>query len=150
MADHNLLNQFLHFALEATHAERGLTVNPQMNVLERVQMEEGALDLGSANPMKCISLAYAADEMPFVTNNIFHNNEDTPSTNQGISNLRLVVVFVMGEHGAVYIDNLVSQGVLSKETIQRLGSVAQAAQQHDPASIDKETLHRLYRAATPN
>ena len=130
-----------------TRAQRGLAVDSDLTVLTAANLSEDDYDAEDFNAFECIRKAYRSQRRPFVANNVFLNEDATPSTNRSLTNLRLVVVFTLGHHGAVYIDQLVSAGMISRQEAQHLMRVADAAlEQPNAASLDADALEALYQS----
>ncbi len=133
--------------MEKTGAQRGLAVDSDLTVLSTVNVTEADYDAKDFTAFACIRQAYRTSKRPFVTNNVFLDDEAAPNTNQTLTNLRLVVVFPLEKHGAVYIDRLVSAGMIPREETFRLMRVAEAAlAKPDTIALDEDALEALYQS----
>lgn len=133
--------------MDKTGAQRGLAVDSDLTVLDTVNVTEADYDAEDFTAFACIRKAYRASQRPFVTNNLFLDAAAAPNTNQTLTNLRLVVVFPLEKHGAVYVDRLVSAGMIPQQEAQHLMRVAEAAlAQPDTTAIDAAGLVALYQS----
>lgn len=133
--------------MEKTGAQRGLAVDSDLTVLDAVNVTEADYDAEDFTAFACIREAYRASKRPLVTNNAFLDDESAPNTNQTMTDLRVVVVFPLKTHGAVYIDRLVNAGMIPREEVFHLMRVAEAAlEQPDTIALDVDALEALYQS----
>jgi hypothetical protein len=135
---------FLHLAIAITGAERGMALDSKNNVLalEKIQMAETSAD--DFTGFENVKQAYNTKERPHISNNTILDPEFAPNTNTNFSDLRIVIVFTLGEHGAVYIDQHVTKGVIKKEDTEKLIIVADYAMTQNMLHADQDTLKDIY------
>ncbi|MEM6283201.1 MAG: hypothetical protein AAF787_13480 [Chloroflexota bacterium] len=135
---------FLHLALDVTGAERGMALDSARNVMDMVNMTEATFDEGDFTGFINVQQAYERNERPHITNNIILDEAAAPDTNTNFAALRVVIVFTMDDHGAVYIDQHISHGVIPKADVEQLMLVADHAIANDMLAADVQTLRDLY------
>lgn len=131
----NFLTTLMEFALQKTGAERALAVDTGMNVLGAINLDDEAMQARDFNAMDCVRRALNNGE-PLITNNAVIDPNQAPITNTQFRNLRLVIVIPVAGFGAVYLDQTISKGVISKETVNRLMTLAADTAGNETVSMD--------------
>lgn len=135
----------MRFAQRTTHAERGLALNPAMEVFESINLPESALsDPGFIEMAEAAVRDAQAEGKPVLTNNLVRQVVSPLQTNEHIPTLRLALVIPLGEYGAVYLDKLVRNGVFEREEVDRLGKLAMQMQDSARTDFTEEEMRQLY------
>ncbi|MFZ4814658.1 MAG: hypothetical protein ACOYL5_08990 [Phototrophicaceae bacterium] len=134
--------RFMKVALAITQMERGMTVDQALQVIATENLTPEQIQLPSFTGFINIQQAIAKREAPHITNNLILEESAAPTTNTNFANLRLVVIFPLGEHGFVYIDQHVRRGVISPEIAKRL---MQVAEHYMTATTQPDTLEAEMR-----
>lgn len=115
------LENLLEAVLKITNAERGMAVSEDLTI-QRVNNVEAAV-LESAAFIEfannCMRQAITEDKV-IVTNNIITDPSQAPTTNTNFANLRVVVALPIKAHGALYTDQHIRNGVLTRKTTEKL------------------------------
>ncbi|MCB9449956.1 MAG: hypothetical protein H6672_00865 [Anaerolineaceae bacterium] len=139
----NFLTTFMIFALQQTGAERALVVDHDIRILETVNLDDESMGATDFNAMDCVIRALDSGN-PLITNNAVLDPDHAPVTNTQFRNLRLVVVIPVIGLGALYLDQPISKGVIAKEVVNRLMTLASDAVEEGISSLDD--LAERYRA----
>ena len=139
------LDSVMRFASDITRAERSLAVDLELNVRGMINMdentvqEESFIELASATIHEAIAKNEAV-----ITNNVITDPSEAPTTNTNFSNLRVIVAIPVREMGAVYIDQHIRQGIIARETIDRIHKVVEQALDRGDLSLEATDLAGLY------
>ncbi len=144
---HNFAKAFMHFAVQITGAERAMAVTPDGTVLDAHGLSEETLQSEGFTGFRNIQQATETGEAPHVTNNMVLDPEAAPSTNTNFANLRLVVVFTLGDEGFVYVDQHVRSGVIEQDTADRLQQLASNWLNAGETAITAEEMAAQYPPA---
>jgi hypothetical protein len=119
--DHAFLEHLLRATLEITHAERGLVVDQNLNVLQthNIDPEEIESEKFKAFAIANLREAMAMDD-PVIANDVITDVSEAPTTNTNFANLRIAVALPISTIGAVYIDRRIRHGVIPRNVIDRI------------------------------
>lgn len=116
--------RFMQLALQITQSERGLAVNRQLQVLGVAGMEDYEVQDADFTGFQNIQRAFQDNNPPLIANSVILDPNNAPVTNTNFSQLRLVVVFVLGDEGAAYVDRHIRSGVIDRDLAARLQTFA--------------------------
>lgn len=138
-----LLTTLMHFTLEKTETERGLAVDTQLNTVAVQGLSEEDIKAQGFIGMDVLTEQMKSGE-PIVTNNLITDPAQAPVTNTSYVDLRMILVLPVAGKGGIYVDLLVSQGIIHNDEVERLNKVIHRVLEtgQDDASI--EELNRLY------
>lgn len=135
MMSNNFLVNLMHFSLQETGAERALAVDGDLEIVGVVNLDEEAMRSREFNAMDCVERALNSGQ-PLITNNAVLDPGQAPVTNTQFRNLRLVVVIPVVGFGAVYLDQPINKGIIPKEIVNRLMTLAAETVQDEAVSLD--------------
>ncbi|MEO1442288.1 MAG: hypothetical protein AAFV33_17950 [Chloroflexota bacterium] len=135
---------FLRMAMDVTGAECGMALDSEKSVLALANLTNDDIEADGFAGFANVAQAYEFNERPHITNNMILDPEAAPDTNTNFAALRVVIVFPLDEHGAVYIDQHISRGVIAKTDAEKLMQVADRAIASDMLGADEATLRDLY------
>ena len=138
------LSNFMHVALDITGAERALVVNPELTIVDMVNLEQSDVLADNFIGMDVIQRALQSGES-IVTNNAVSDGSHAPNTNTNFSNLRLVVVIPAGGHGAVYLDQLMRKGVIPKDRVNRLMELGEQIAKNGELELSADEMGERYQ-----
>jgi hypothetical protein len=139
-----LLSSFMHLALQKTRAERALVADNELAIVDMINLEQADIMSDSFLGIETIRQALDSGE-PIVTNNAVTSVSNAPLTNTNFSNLRVVVVIPVADYGAVYLDQPIRNGIIPKDTIDRLMAVSQHVAQNGQVDLNEAELGELYQ-----
>ncbi|MCU0513107.1 MAG: hypothetical protein MUE40_11110 [Anaerolineae bacterium] len=123
----SFLKTFMHAARDITGADRALAVDLEMQVQATHNLDEHTLKTPRFSNVALLNLRRALDQqVAILANNVVTTPAEAPITNTSFSDLRVVVAIPVPTLGAVYLDQHIRQGVIPRETIDRLFALAQA------------------------
>ena len=138
------LDKFMQASRKITHAERSLTIGTDMK-LQSTNIDQDVLDdpdFGNF-AMECLQEAVNSGDF-VITNNVITDPEDAPKTNRSFKDLRIVVTMPIPDHGAIYLDQRISNTVIPKEKIDRLMKLANHIRQNQLEDISVAEIVQLY------
>ncbi len=139
------LSKLLRVARQVTMAERGMAVNTELAVLERVNIDQTTLQDRAFMNFANLWLQRAIDEeQTIITNNIITDVSQAPTTNTNFSNLRVAVVIPVRGVGAVYLDQHIRHGVIPRDIIDRLTQMVNQVQDSGNEEISEEQMLEQY------
>jgi hypothetical protein len=142
----DFLVNFLQVAKTITGVERGMAVDQNLNVLHRINLDEETLKTPRFSVLANSTLRRAMESNDAIlTNNVVTNPSEAPLTNTSFSDLRVIVAIPLGKAGAVYLDQHIRQGVISREMIEDLHNLGKQALDQGAASSTEELL-QMYQA----
>ena len=119
--DHAFLEHLLYATLKVTHAERGLVVDQDLNIIKVENIPEEDIQ---SETFKAFALANLREAMtieaPVIANDVITDVTEAPTTNTNFANLRIAVAFPVAKIGAVYIDRRIRNGVIPRHIIDRV------------------------------
>lgn len=144
--DKNFLENLLIAVIEITDAERGLAVSEDLVVQKASNFEGAMLEspefIGFAN--ECMQQALDTKDA-VVTNNIITDISDAPTTNTNFSNLRVIVALPIKDHGAIYVDQHIRNGVIPKDVTDKLMRLVNQLLDDNSLHFTKEQIIAQYR-----
>lgn len=140
----NFLSNFMHVALAITGAERALAVDPDLTIIDMVNLAQSDVLADNFIGIDVIRHALESGEA-IVTNNAVSDVAHAPNTNTNFSNLRLVVVIPAGGYGAVYLDQLMRKGVIAKDSVNRLMVLGEQLAQNGELEISADEMGERYQ-----
>lgn len=141
----SFLTRFFHVAQKVTEADRGLAVNSALEVLDKVNVDEKTLADQAFMDFSQTWLRRAIEGgETIITNNIITDPSQAPTTNTNFANLRVVVCIPMSEHGAVYLDQHIRNGIIPREVIDRLSKVAGKLLENPQPDITEAEIMAVY------
>lgn len=143
----SFLTTFMEFARDITGAERSLAMDADLNIVGRIDISPELLKQQSFIMMaRQIIKQSLRLKSGVLTNNLFQDPSDAPTTNTNFSNLRVVVAIPIIDHGGIYLDQHIRQGVIAREDIDRLTAFAGYLVESNRTDITAEELSQLYDA----
>lgn len=137
------LSNFMRFALQKTGAERALAADSDLAIIDMINLDQADIMDDTFFGIETIRQALDSGEA-IVTNNAVTNVSNAPLTNTNFSNLRVVVVIPIADYGAIYLDQSIRNGVIPKETIDRLVAVSDYYADSDELEASEEELSEVY------
>ena len=138
------LSNFMHVALDITGAERALVVDPDLTIIDMINLDQSDVLADNFIGIDVIQRALQSGEA-IVTNNAVSDVTNAPNTNTNFSNLRLVVVIPAGGHGAVYLDQLMRKGVIPKDRVNRLMELGEQIAKNGELEISADEMGERYQ-----
>jgi len=138
----------MHFARQLTGAERAMAVAPDGAVLDTHGLTSEMIQAEDFTGFRNIEQAVASNETPHITNNGVLEPEAAPTTNTNFANLRLVVIFTLGDAGFVYVDQYVRNGAIDQETTQRIQQFARLWLADGKTDLSTADMLTQYSTAT--
>src|SRR5512145_423782 len=142
----NFLTNFMRLALQKTGAERALAAAGDLSIVATQNLEQADLMSSQFTGIEVIRRALDNGE-PIITNNAVMDPNLAPVTNTNFSNLRVVVVIPVEEYGAIYLDQHIRRGVIPRDVVRRLWSLAMQLAANGQMDISEEDLDALYQQA---
>ncbi|MEQ8672819.1 MAG: hypothetical protein RLP44_26390 [Aggregatilineales bacterium] len=143
--DNNFLENLLTAVIEITDAERGLAVSEDLTVQRINNIDETVLDSSEFMDFANSCMQQALDtQNAVVTNNIITDISDAPTTNTNFSNLRVIVALPIKGHGAIYVDQHIRNGVISKEVTDKVMQLVNRLLDDQQLHFTAEQIVRLY------
>ncbi|HRL13696.1 MAG TPA: hypothetical protein PKX07_17580 [Aggregatilineales bacterium] len=142
------LKRFLNMAIAKTGAERALSVNQQLEVVDRYHVDESLLSDTVFWPLTSKLLQQAHDTgEAILTNNMIQDPSQAPTTNTNFSALRVIVVLPIPDHGIIYLDQKIKTGVFTREVLRKLTATLAQVSESEQNDISEEALRDLYEHA---
>lgn len=116
--------KFLRVAKAITAMERGMVVNDDLDLVDALDLPQAILDSPSFSRLATAQIQRALESgIPVITNNIITDPSQAPVTNTGFSDLRVVVIFPLKGHGALYLDQHIRHGIIQRDIIDKVMSL---------------------------
>jgi hypothetical protein len=138
------LSNFMHVALDITGAERALAVDPDLTIVDMINLEQADVLDDNFIGIDVIQRALQSGEA-IVTNNAVSDVTHAPNTNTNFSNLRLVVVIPVGGYGAIYLDQLMRKGVIPKDRVNRLMELGEQIAESGELELSADEIGERYQ-----
>ena len=138
------LSNFMHIALDITGAERAMAVDPDLTIVDMINLDQSDVLDDNFIGIDVIQRALQSGES-IVTNNAVSDVSNAPNTNTNFSNLRLVVVIPAGGYGAVYLDQLMRKGVIPKDRVNRLMVLGEQIAESGELEISADEMGERYQ-----
>ena len=144
--DEVYLEQFMNVAKDVTQAERGLAVDSDINIIKANNIDPSTIDSEEFKAFAIPNLQQAISRgEAIIANNVIADLSEAPTTNTNFANLRIAVALPITGHGAIYLDRRVRDGVITKQTIDKLMKLAQHVQDQGFKVQTQDDLYRLYQ-----
>ena len=144
--DKNFLENLLVAVVQITDAERGLAVSEDLTVQRVTNVDDAMLDSAEFMNFANACMQQALDTQDaVVTNNIITDISDAPTTNTNFSNLRVIVALPIKDHGAIYVDQHIRNGVISKEVTDKVMRLVNRLLDDQQLHFTAEQIITLYR-----
>ena len=141
----SLLASLMQIAIQQTGADRAMVCDTHLSVVGSVNLEQS--DILSERLTDVVQKAINSGQ-PVITNNAVRDAADAPHTKTNFDNLRGVVVIPVVGVGALYLDRPLKQGIIAKNTVNRLMKVAEQAAKGSPTETTADKLGELYQQTT--
>lgn len=136
------LASFMQIAIEQTKADRAMVCDTQLAIVGSVNLTQA--DILSEHLTDVIQRAFTSGQ-PVITNNAVRDPSNAPHTKTNFDNLRGVVVIPVVGVGALYLDRPLKQGIIAKDTINRLMKLAEQAVKSGQTESTVSQLGALYQ-----
>lgn len=144
--DEVYLEQFMNVAKDVTQAERGLVVDSDINIIKTNNIDPSTIDSEEFKAFAMPNLQQAISRgEAIIANNVIADLSEAPTTNTNFANLRIAVALPIVGHGAIYLDRRVRDGVITKQTIDKLMKLAQHIKDQEFKVQTQDDLYRLYQ-----
>ncbi len=137
-----LLASLMQIAIQQTGADRAMVCDTHLAIIGSVNLEQS--DILSEHLTDVVQRAITAGQ-PVITNNAVRDAANAPHTKTNFDNLRGVVVIPVVGIGALYLDRPLKQGIISKDTVNRLMKVAEQAAKAGQTETTVDSLGLLYK-----
>lgn len=141
--DAEFLSKFMRTSKEITGAERCLSVDPDLQVLDAINLDISTPSNIATVARTCLTQAMETGQV-VITNNIITDPSQAPVTNTNFSDLRVVVAIPIGRIGAVYLDQHIRRGIIPRETTEKLAILIDHVFQEGLWDLSKDELIALY------
>lgn len=139
------LTNFLRAAYSITNAERGMAFDADMNILDRINVDDALLQKEEFSDTLESAVARAmGEDVAVITNNLIRSAEEAPNTNVHLHDLRMVVAIPIGDFGVAYLDQHIRNGVFEREVIDKLTALGRYVIENDQTDLDDEALIELF------
>ena len=138
----SLLASLMQIAIQQTGADRAMVCDTHLAVVGSVNLEPA--EILSERVTDAIQKAISSGQ-PVITNNAVKDATTAPLTKTNFDNLRGVVVIPVVGVGALYLDRPLKQGIIAKNTVNRLMKVAEQAAQDGHTETTADQLGDLYQ-----
>jgi hypothetical protein len=143
----SLVPTFMRVALQATHTQRALAVNMDLTILDSVNLQQEDMESERFTGVDAIQKAFDTGQ-PVITNNIRLAPDQAPTTNISFPDLRIVIVIPIMGHGAIYLDQPIRNGMVPKETVQKLMALGEQIAERGDLELSEADMIGLYEALT--
>jgi hypothetical protein len=141
----SLLASLMQIAIQQTGADRAMVCDTHLAVIGSVNLEQA--EILSERLTDVIQKAITTGQL-VITNNAVRDAANAPLTKTNFDNLRGVVVIPIADVGALYLDRPLKQGIIAKNTVNRLMKVAEQAAKGDQTDTTADKLGELYQQTT--
>lgn len=114
---HPLLFRLLQVALELTETERGMALDPEMQVIGLHNLTHTEIESPAFMGFVNVQQAVQAQQTPYLTNNLILDIHSAPNTNTNLANMRFVLIFSFGGYGYLYVDQALRKGGNFEKTL---------------------------------
>lgn len=120
------LKNFMNAAKQITHAERCMVVNTELQPVATENVDLAMIETTAFGEfaLECLRKSMSTNEV-VITNNVITDPSDAPTTNTNFANLRVIVAVPLKGSGALYLDQHIRNGVIARQTVERLMQLAQ-------------------------
>ena len=115
------LREWMAMAQHVSGAERACAATADLRICALSGLDEAALKSSNFADFVTETLRSALQQgQPVFTNNLIRDMDQAPATNTHLSEMRFVVAIPLAVLGAVYLDQPIRMGVISREVVQKL------------------------------
>ena len=137
------LSNFMQFSLQTTGADRGLACDTELSIIAQANLDQVDVMDEKFTGFETMRRAFT-EGAPVITNNAVMDASLAPQTNTNFSNLRVVVVIPLMNCGAIYLDQPIRRGIISKIIVNKLFTLGNHILENDQLDISEEGLSQLY------
>ncbi len=141
----SLLASLMQIAIQQTGADRAMVCDTHLAIIGSVNLEQ--TDILSEHLTDVVQRAISSGQ-PVITNNAVRDAANAPLTKTNFDNLRGIVVIPVAGIGALYLDRPLKQGIIAKNTVNRLMKVAEQAAKENQTETTAAKLGELYQQTT--
>ncbi|MCS6836684.1 MAG: hypothetical protein NZ750_11800 [Anaerolineae bacterium] len=115
------LKEWMVMVQRISGAERACAVTADLHICAVSGLDEAALKSSNFVDFITETLRSALQQgQPVFTNNLIRDMDQAPTTNTHLSEMRFVVAIPLVGVGAVYLDQPIRMGVISRQVVQKL------------------------------
>jgi len=115
------LREWMAMAQHVSGAERACAATADLRICALSGLDEAVLKASNFADFVTETLRGALQQgQPIFTNNLIRDMDQAPTTNTNLSEMRFVVAIPLAALGAVYLDQPIRMGVISREVVQKL------------------------------
>ena len=145
------LANFMRAARSITKAQRSLALDIDVNVQDRVDIEDSLLNTKEFKEMlNSIVTTALTDDTAVISNNLIKDPHDAPNTNVHLHDLRMVVAIPLGSLGAVYLDQHIRNGVFERNVIDQLAEFGRYVIENEQMDLSAEAYVNLFNEMQEN
>ncbi|MGB7339183.1 MAG: hypothetical protein WBC91_09850 [Phototrophicaceae bacterium] len=139
------LTNFMRFVQEQTHAERLMVLDLDLNIHDRVNVDDTLLNKEDFSDLlhSAVDEAITTDDI-VITNNLITDPEDAPKTNLHLHELRMVIAIPIRGHGAVYLDQRIRQGIFPRDLVEKINEFARYIVENNKIDLSVAEFVDLY------
>lgn len=124
MSDEFLV-KFLRVAKAITAMERGMVVNDSLELVDALDLPQAVIDAPTFWELALVQIQRALDQgEAVITNNMITDPSQAPVTNTNFADLRVVAIFPLKGHGALYLDQHIRNGIIPRDIINKVMTLA--------------------------
>jgi|FLYN01.1.fsa_nt_gi hypothetical protein len=137
------VSNFMRAAVYITGMERALAVNADLEIVDSVNLQQADIESERFTGVEAIQKAVESGRY-IISNNLKIDPAQAPTTNVNFSDLRVVIALPLMGHGAVYLDQPLRNGMVPRETVEKLMALAQHVIQQQGEEASASDLVALY------
>ncbi len=143
----DFLIKFMNVARQNTGADRFMAIDDTLTAQEMINVTPEVATSPDFSRIAQQSVYQALESgEPVITNNVITDPSQAPVTNTNFSDLRVIVVIPVPNHGALYLDQHIRKGVIPRETIEQLAHFARHVVAHGLTDVSQDELFSLYES----
>ena len=117
----SFLKEWMMMAQRVSGAACACAATADLRICAMSGLDETALKSTSFTNFVTETLSSALQQgQPIFTNNLIRDADEAPTTNTHLSEMRFVVAIPLADLGAIYLDQPVRVGVISRQMVQKL------------------------------
>jgi hypothetical protein len=139
------LSTFMRAARTILDAERSMAFDKDMNLQDRLNIDDAELQDDSFADLVLASVGQAIEQgEAVISNNMITDASDAPQTNIHLHDLRIMVAIPVLGYGAVYLDQRIRKGVFKREVVDKITQLASKISQSGDTSLSEDDVTALY------
>mgnify|MGYP001071809620 CR=1 FL=1 len=138
------LSEFMRFATSVTRADRGMVIDMNRDVVDKVNMDNASLQNKQFGELLGVALDEAEETGNLVTANNLIHPDDAPETNTHLGQLRLIFVMPFPSMGFVYIDQHVRNGIIKQDLAERIIALGRGCVEENKLELTADELADLF------